>query len=240
LLLFTEGEDVTLTRDGTYAALTAACAAAPDDDLPRLVLADWLDDHDQPEPAATIRWWRNDAKPAAVAAWADGHWMGRHWSTAYGLRLAAEELSAHHPVGWRLAVVLAGRLLEADEPGLYEQAELTGDWTAADFRAVVAAVRWVAEARGYGLAVSQDADDKSRRRALSAWAAHLNTPDCPTGRCEWLAYSAAQACRTDPIEAPAYWAALPFTDRGDRVADNLLEAAFVRLYDAVARLPGPG
>ncbi|MGL6095145.1 MAG: TIGR02996 domain-containing protein, partial [Fimbriiglobus sp.] len=36
-------------------ALTAAVVAAPDDDLPRLVLADWLDEHDEPGRAEFIR-----------------------------------------------------------------------------------------------------------------------------------------------------------------------------------------
>jgi uncharacterized protein (TIGR02996 family) len=36
-------------------ALLAAVIASPDDDLPRLVYADWLDDHGQPERAEFIR-----------------------------------------------------------------------------------------------------------------------------------------------------------------------------------------
>jgi uncharacterized protein (TIGR02996 family) len=36
-------------------ALLAAILAAPDDDTPRLVYADWLDEHDQPERAEFIR-----------------------------------------------------------------------------------------------------------------------------------------------------------------------------------------
>jgi uncharacterized protein (TIGR02996 family) len=38
-----------------YDALYAAVCAAPDDDTPRLVLADWLDEHDDPHRAAFIR-----------------------------------------------------------------------------------------------------------------------------------------------------------------------------------------
>ena len=38
-----------------YAALYAAVCANPDDDTPRLVLADWLDEHDDPHRAAYIR-----------------------------------------------------------------------------------------------------------------------------------------------------------------------------------------
>ena len=37
------------------AALLAACRARPADDLPRLVLADWLDEHGQPERAEFVR-----------------------------------------------------------------------------------------------------------------------------------------------------------------------------------------
>ena len=36
-------------------ALLRAIAAAPDDDAPRLVYADWLDEHDRPDPAELIR-----------------------------------------------------------------------------------------------------------------------------------------------------------------------------------------
>jgi uncharacterized protein (TIGR02996 family) len=39
----------------TDAALLAAIRAAPDDDAPRLVYADWLDEHGQPERAEFIR-----------------------------------------------------------------------------------------------------------------------------------------------------------------------------------------
>jgi len=39
----------------TESALLAAIVATPDDDLPRLVYADWLDEHDQPERAEFIR-----------------------------------------------------------------------------------------------------------------------------------------------------------------------------------------
>ena len=36
-------------------ALLAAIRAAPDDDAPRLIYADWLDEHGQPERAEFIR-----------------------------------------------------------------------------------------------------------------------------------------------------------------------------------------
>src|SRR3954452_928314 len=37
------------------AAFLAAIAAAPDDDLPRLIFADWLDEHGDPDRAEFIR-----------------------------------------------------------------------------------------------------------------------------------------------------------------------------------------
>ena len=37
------------------AALTAAVCDRPDDDTPRLVFADWLDDHGHPDHAAFVR-----------------------------------------------------------------------------------------------------------------------------------------------------------------------------------------
>src|SRR5262245_30974911 len=44
-----------MATDPEYDALYAAVCAAPDDDTPRLVLADWLDEHDDPDRAAHIR-----------------------------------------------------------------------------------------------------------------------------------------------------------------------------------------
>ena len=44
-----------MANDPEYAALFAAVCAAPDDDTPRLVLADWLDEHDDPHRAAHMR-----------------------------------------------------------------------------------------------------------------------------------------------------------------------------------------
>jgi uncharacterized protein (TIGR02996 family) len=44
-----------MANDPEYDALYAAVCAAPDDDTPRLVLADWLDEHDDPHRAAHIR-----------------------------------------------------------------------------------------------------------------------------------------------------------------------------------------
>jgi uncharacterized protein (TIGR02996 family) len=40
-----------VTDHPQYRALLASVLAAPDDDLPRLVLADWLEENGQPERA---------------------------------------------------------------------------------------------------------------------------------------------------------------------------------------------
>jgi uncharacterized protein (TIGR02996 family) len=44
-----------MANNPEYDALYAAVCAAPDDDTPRLVLADWLDEHDDPHRAAYMR-----------------------------------------------------------------------------------------------------------------------------------------------------------------------------------------
>src|SRR4051812_47586230 len=44
-----------MANDPEYDALYAAVCAAPEDDTPRLVLTDWLDEHDDPHRAAYIR-----------------------------------------------------------------------------------------------------------------------------------------------------------------------------------------
>jgi uncharacterized protein (TIGR02996 family) len=44
-----------MANDPEYAALYAAVCANPDDNTPRLVLADWLDEHKEPHRAAVIR-----------------------------------------------------------------------------------------------------------------------------------------------------------------------------------------
>ncbi len=49
-------------------ALLAACAADPTNDLPRLVYADFLDDHDQPERAEFVRLSVTAANPTTAAA----------------------------------------------------------------------------------------------------------------------------------------------------------------------------
>mgnify|MGYP001806793589 CR=1 FL=1 len=55
-----------------YRGLLAAIKAAPDDDLPRLVLADWLEEHDAPEWAEFVRCQCEvDRHPHAARIWGD-------------------------------------------------------------------------------------------------------------------------------------------------------------------------
>ena len=44
-----------MTTDATHAGLIGAICHDPADDVPRLVLADWLDDHGDPVRAEFIR-----------------------------------------------------------------------------------------------------------------------------------------------------------------------------------------
>lgn len=57
------------------AALLAAVLADPDDDLPRLAYADWLEEHDQPERAEFIRVQMELASPRP---WTQGHTLCHH------------------------------------------------------------------------------------------------------------------------------------------------------------------
>jgi uncharacterized protein (TIGR02996 family) len=66
-------------------ALLAAIIADPDDDLPRLVYADWLDEHDQPDRAEFIRLQieRANAPPGSATAkrcfGCEAELLARHW-----------------------------------------------------------------------------------------------------------------------------------------------------------------
>src|SRR5262245_42897574 len=44
-----------MTMSSTLRSLLADCKANPDEDAPRLVLADWLDDNGEPERAELVR-----------------------------------------------------------------------------------------------------------------------------------------------------------------------------------------
>lgn len=69
-------------------ALRRACAASPDDDLPRLVLADWLDEYGPPDHARFVRLQVEVAKPDTAPA-------RRH-----ELRQTADALLAEHRADW--------------------------------------------------------------------------------------------------------------------------------------------
>ncbi len=69
-------------------ALRRACAASPADDLPRLVLADWLDEHGQADHARFIRLQVEAAKPDTAPA------------RKRALRFSADALLAEHRDDW--------------------------------------------------------------------------------------------------------------------------------------------
>lgn len=79
-----------------YRGLLGAIKAAPDDDLPRLVLADWLEEHDFSDWAEFIRHQCEVARhPHAARIWADGftdaEGVLRDWQPALtAARLALE------------------------------------------------------------------------------------------------------------------------------------------------------
>jgi uncharacterized protein (TIGR02996 family) len=83
-----------VTIEGDGAALLAAVRACPDDDLPRLVFADWLDEHGTPDWAEFIRTQvraaaeTDPAVQTALARHANALARdGRHWDAAFGAGL---------------------------------------------------------------------------------------------------------------------------------------------------------
>jgi uncharacterized protein (TIGR02996 family) len=72
---------------GDELALLKAVVSAPDDDLPRLVYADWLDEHGRPERAEFIR--------LQVAALSADTWAARR-----DCKTAADYLLDQHREGW--------------------------------------------------------------------------------------------------------------------------------------------
>src|ERR1044072_699631 len=77
--------------------------AAPDDALPRLVLADWLDEHEEPDWAAFIRGQCEAARLLAEPALV-GEFMPPETRRAAVLdRLAQGHLTAHPDNWWRWA-----------------------------------------------------------------------------------------------------------------------------------------
>lgn len=81
----------------TDAALIVACKATPHDDLPRLVLADWLDENGRGAEAESAR---------TPTAWANG------WERAAALDCGM--VSIHDAAGFAVAVVLVPRFEGVD------------------------------------------------------------------------------------------------------------------------------
>jgi uncharacterized protein (TIGR02996 family) len=77
-------------------ALLAGVAAKPDDDLPRLVTADWFEEHGQPERAEFIRLQvdiaRNPRGSCDRPARGSRRWRASRLLAAHRKRWAAEEL----------------------------------------------------------------------------------------------------------------------------------------------------
>ena len=114
-------------------ALLRAAVASPDDDLPRLVYADWLEEHDDPGQAAFVR---AQCELAATPAWEPfavrcrakrPEWVtGRPWR--YALPAVDGRLLEWHPesgfrrgLGWGLVVRQLGAFLDA-APRLFDLA----------------------------------------------------------------------------------------------------------------------
>jgi uncharacterized protein (TIGR02996 family) len=119
---------------GDQDALLAAVCDRPDDDTPRLVLADWLDDHGQPEWAAFVRAQVELARtppwePFAVECrhrrpnWSDHGWPFRDTLPAFpaGWSVGWAEPPFRRGLGWRVRV---GSVLAWDEvaPELFRAA----------------------------------------------------------------------------------------------------------------------
>jgi uncharacterized protein (TIGR02996 family) len=102
---------------GDQDALLAAVCDRPDDDTPRLVLADWLDDHGQPERAAFVRAQVELARtpawePFAVECrhrkpeWSDNGWPFRDTLPAFPAGWSVEwaQPPFRRGFGWRVGV----------------------------------------------------------------------------------------------------------------------------------------
>jgi uncharacterized protein (TIGR02996 family) len=101
-------------------ALLRAVASAPDDDLPRLVFADWYDENGDPDRAVFVR--------AQVE-------FARHWRAGEGLndlaRQQFRERWAEHQERWRAELpVLPGVLWDVVfHRGFIERASVASDWS---------------------------------------------------------------------------------------------------------------
>lgn len=91
------------------------CAAAPADDLPRLVLADWLDEHGNPDRAAFIRLQVAAARPDTDPIHR-GEWLAQ-----------ADALLADHADDWERAVRVLGVTEVGYHRGLPVTAALPAD-----------------------------------------------------------------------------------------------------------------
>lgn len=127
----------------TYDALLADVIAAPEDDGPRLILADWLEDDGQPERALYVReavagrdprlepwhFWQwfgplcLDAIPGSPAAWPEDS-AYRRWRVGYAHQVA----DYRHPP-WRLR--MARGFVEAVEAPLDAWLSFAPRWQAA-------------------------------------------------------------------------------------------------------------
>src|SRR5436309_1652890 len=107
-----------LSADELARAILADIIDHPDDDVPRLIYADWLDDNGDPERAELIRLqcglddsasWGQDAADAEQREWALLHAHRGRWLRPLGLRPDEAEFRR----GFVASVTLtAARLLE--------------------------------------------------------------------------------------------------------------------------------
>jgi uncharacterized protein (TIGR02996 family) len=123
-------------------ALLAAICAAPDDDTPRLVLADWYEENDRPHQAQFIRMQIELARtpvwePLAVACrwrhpdWVKGHTFRNTLPPLDGFKLEWPAMPFHRGFGYRLNIrsVVDWAEQEADIVGRVPVGELSL-WTA--------------------------------------------------------------------------------------------------------------
>ncbi len=128
-------------------ALLAACRARPADDLPRLVLADWLDENGQPERAEFVRIQVEVSHPSADVA------------RIRGLKKREAELLSEQESEW------SGRYQRAAEAMMPPRPQYRGHFTGP----YPPYYRWVR-----GLMRLSNAAEMVERRELRAW---LRSPD---------------------------------------------------------------
>ena len=103
-------------------AFVAAIAANPADDLPRLVFADWLDEHGDPERAefirTQIRWHHADADERKQLDHRAGELFRDHWMRWFGPLLLALDPSADLTRRYRYAGNIHPAMLAEISPAL--------------------------------------------------------------------------------------------------------------------------